>query len=128
MTNQLASTIGRPVAPAGSRALSSLARGSTANLVGAIVTAITTFAGTIVVTRGLSQANAGVFFSMTSLFLLATITGQLGTGTGLVYFLSRCRALNTPHLISGYVRAALRGRIRRVRPQLELLLRVVRER
>src|SRR3954452_15877848 len=108
MTNQLAPAIGGSPAPNGSRDLSSLARGSTANLVGAFVTAVTTFAGTIGVTRGLSQASAGVFFSMTSLFLLATITGQLGTGTGLVYFLSRCRALGTPHLVSGYVRAALR--------------------
>ena len=89
------------------RALGRVARGSSANLLGALVTAITTFAVTIVVTRGVSQERAGIFFSATSLFLLATTIGQLGTGTGLVYFLSRFRALETSHLTRRYVRTAL---------------------
>lgn len=90
------------------QALGRVARGSSANLLGALVTAITTFAVTIVVTRSVSQDRAGVFFSATSLFLLATTIGQLGTGTGLVYFVARFRALGAPHLAARYVRVALR--------------------
>lgn len=107
MTGQLTERLeaGRQPVPTGS--LRSVARGSTANLFGALVTAITTFAVTILVTRGLTPADAGVFFSATSLFLLATTIGQLGTGTGLVYFLSRCRALGRQQLIANYVRVAL---------------------
>lgn len=85
-----------------------IARGSVANLAGTSVTVLANFALTITVTRGLSQARAGVFFSITSLFMIAAVAGQLGTNTGLVYFISRCRALGTPQLISGYLRAAVR--------------------
>lgn len=85
-----------------------VARGSAANLTGALVAATCAFALTVLVTRGLSKAEAGVFFSVSSLFLLGTSVGQLGTDTGLVYFLSRCRALQTPHLIGGILRSALR--------------------
>ena len=62
---------------------------------------------TIVVTAGLCPGAGRVFFSATSLFLLATTIGQLGTGTGLVYFLSRFRALETSALTRRYVRTAL---------------------
>lgn len=85
-----------------------VARGSAANLTGALVAAVCAFALTVVVTRGLSKAEAGVFFSVSSLFLLGTSVGQLGTDTGLVYFLSRCRALGSDHLVRGFVRSALR--------------------
>lgn len=91
-----------PAGPTGSAA-----RGSLANLAGAAVASAATFAGTIAVTRGLPRPAAGVFFTATSLFLLATSVGQLGTGSGLVYFFSRCRALGTPGLIPRYLRAAL---------------------
>ena len=84
------------------------ARGSTANLIGAFTFGVTNFALTIAVTHALTRANAGVFFATTSLFLLATSIGQLGTGTGLVYFLSRCRALGTTNLIGAYLRAAVK--------------------
>jgi O-antigen/teichoic acid export membrane protein len=84
-------------APSASRAavpgsLRGVARGSTANLVGAGVSALATLALTMVVTHGLPRDRAGVFFATTSLFMLATTIGQLGTNTGLVYFLSRSRA------------------------------------
>jgi O-antigen/teichoic acid export membrane protein len=84
------------------------ARGSLANLAGAAVSAAATFALTVVVTRGISRPAAGVFFTATSLFLLATSVGQLGSGSGLVYFLSRCRARGTQGLVAAYLRAALR--------------------
>lgn len=84
------------------------ARGSSINLVGAFVTALATFAMTVAVTRGTSRSAAGVFFSTTSVFLLATTVGQLGTGTSLVYFMSRCRAFGTLDLIRAYLKAAVR--------------------
>lgn len=91
-----------------SPALRRIARGGTANLVGAAVTGVAQFALTVVVTRLLSQAEAGVFFSTTSLFLLAVVVGNLGSNVGLVYFLSRCRALGRTDLIGAYLSAALR--------------------
>lgn len=76
--------------------LGGLARGSTANLVGAAVSAMAALALTIVVTRGLPQDSAGVFFAATSLFVLTVAVSQLGTNVGLVYFLSRARSLGQP--------------------------------
>lgn len=88
--------------------MSRVARGGTANLFGGVVTALSTFALTIVITRSMPRSDAGVFFSATSLFLVATTVGQLGTQTGLVYFISRARALGRPDRIDSYVRSALR--------------------
>jgi O-antigen/teichoic acid export membrane protein len=73
--------------------LGGVARGSTANLLGAGVSTVSTLGLTLAVTRGLEPSHAGVFFAVTSLFLLAAAVGQLGTNTGLVYFLSRARSL-----------------------------------
>lgn len=108
----------RTAAPGGD--LSGVARGSTANLLGAVVVALTTFGLTLVVTHGMAKSAAGVFFSATSVFVLATSIGQLGTNTGLVYFLSRLRSLGNgpgsqrvfqialrPVLIVGVLLAAL---------------------
>jgi O-antigen/teichoic acid export membrane protein len=81
-------------------------RGSTLNLVGAATSALGGFALTIVVARGMDLDGAGVFFSTTSLFLIATGIGQLGTSTGLVYFISRARSLGLTHLVSVYLRTA----------------------
>ena len=84
-----------------------IARGTTANLGGAIISGVANFALAIAVTRGFSRQDAGVFFATTSLFLLAISIGQLGTDTGLVYFVSRCRALGVREQIRGYVRTAM---------------------
>jgi len=85
-----------------------VARGSTANLLGAVVSIASTLGLTLAVTRGLSPASAGVFFAVTSLFLLTTAVGQLGTNTGLVYFLSRARSLGTPQAYRTLYRTATR--------------------
>lgn len=85
-----------------------LGRGSTANFIGSIVSAIANLGVAVAITRGMSRQDAGVFFSTTSLFMLAVALGQLGTSTGLVYFLSRARALGRPELIRPYLRAASR--------------------
>ena len=84
-----------------------IARGGALNLLGAAVTGLAGFALAVVLTHGLDRADAGVFFSTSSLFLLAMSLGQLGTPTGLVYFISRCRARGRPELVPGFLRSAL---------------------
>jgi O-antigen/teichoic acid export membrane protein len=88
--------------------LGNAGRGSILNLAGAAVSAGSGFALTIVLARVLSRTDAGVFFSATALFLLATSVGQLGTSTGLVYFVSRAGARGAVELLGPYMRAALR--------------------
>ncbi len=99
-----------PLAPRSSpdAPMGRVARGGALNLGGAVFTGLANFGLAIVLTRGLSKADAGLFFSTSSLFLLAVSVGQLGTNTGLVYFLSRCRALGRMALVRSYVRTAAR--------------------
>lgn len=98
----------RVAPPRGDQGMGKVARGSAINLIGAAVAALCTFLLTVVIARGMNRTEAGVLFSTTSLFLLATSVGQLGTDTGLVYFLSRCRALGRVDLIRSYLRSATR--------------------
>jgi O-antigen/teichoic acid export membrane protein len=88
--------------------LTRLARAGTVNLAGAIVTGVCTFGLTVVIARGVSRAEAGAFFSATSLFLVATAVGQLGTQTALVYFVARCRAAGQSAHMDAYLRIAIR--------------------
>ena len=88
--------------------MSGVARGTAANLMGAAAMAAANLAVTFMVARRLDPDDAGVFFSSTSLFLLATALGMLGTNTGLVYFIARARALGRPSAIFSYFRAGLR--------------------
>ena len=83
------------------------ARGGALNLAGALVSGVTAFALATVVTNGHTKAEAGVFFTTTSLFLLATNLGQLGTNTGLVYFLSRARGAGTLRNARRYMRMGM---------------------
>lgn len=87
--------------------LRKMARGSTLNLVGAVCTAGVNFVLVVIVAQGFSQAQAGIFFAATSLFLLVVAMGQLGTTTGMVYFISRARALGQAYLFGSYVRAGM---------------------
>lgn len=59
------------------------------------------------VTRTLSKETAGVFFALTSIFLIAETVARLGTGTGVVYAISRARALGLPERAPAFVRVAL---------------------
>lgn len=90
------------------QALQRAARGSVWNLLGSGISGITTFLLTVAVTRLASQVEAGIFFSATSLFLMATSLGQLGANTGLVYFLSGARARGELQHASTYMRTAIR--------------------
>lgn len=96
-----------PVGPARPN-MTGVARGGSANLLGAVVMAFSTFALTLTVTRGLSVETAGVLFAATSAFLLATALGQLGTNTGLVFFLSSLRPLGRSREIPAFYRTAIR--------------------
>ena len=69
--------------------MAGVARGSAINLVGSACTAVATFLLTVLMTRLLPTDAVGAFFSITSLFLLLTTLGQLGTSSGIVYFLAR---------------------------------------
>jgi O-antigen/teichoic acid export membrane protein len=102
-----ASTTGAPARGAGGSGLPGIARGGVLNLVGAGITAVTGVLLVVVVTRALPQAQAGTFFALTSLFLLAEMVARLGTGTGLVYFIARLRRLDRAAEIGAVQRAAL---------------------
>lgn len=84
------------------------ARGGVLNLATSVISAIATFGLTIAVTRALTLNVAGVFFATSSVFVLLSSIGRLGTDSSLVYFLSRCRALGLQGQVTSYVRAALR--------------------
>jgi O-antigen/teichoic acid export membrane protein len=85
--------------------LRGVARGGTLNLVAAAFAGVSGLALMVAVTQTFSKAEAGVFFAATSLFLLVVSVGQLGTSTGMVYFVSRSRALHRTARIPAYVRA-----------------------
>lgn len=84
------------------------ARGGALNLAGALVSGLSAFALAAVVTNGHSKAEAGAFFTTTALFLLATNVGQLGTNTGVVYFISRARGTGSLRNANVYMRLGMR--------------------
>src|SRR6476469_1013919 len=87
--------------------LDGLARSGLLSLVGAAVSAITGMLVVLVVTRALPKHTAGIFFALTSVFLIAEMIARLGTGTGLVYAVSRTRALGAPERSATFLRVAL---------------------
>lgn len=88
-------------------ALRSLARGGALNLAAAVVSSLANVLLVFLVARGFSLRDAGIFFAATSVFLLAVRISELGTGTGLVYFLSRFRALGRPDRMGATLRIAV---------------------
>jgi O-antigen/teichoic acid export membrane protein len=90
----------------GDRKLAEVARGSTLNLVGAVVSAGTTVVLTILVTRLFSKPVAGAFFSATSLFLIIESVTTLGAYAGAVYFIARLRLFGEEGRINVILRAA----------------------
>ena len=87
--------------------LGAVARGGVLNLVGAGTSSVANFVLVVLVTRGFDKTTAGVFFTATSVFLLGARVAELGTTTGLVYFISRFRSLGTTQRIRGSLRIAL---------------------
>ncbi|OFE15109.1 hypothetical protein BA895_08285 [Humibacillus sp. DSM 29435] len=92
----------------GGRHVARAARGGALNLAGALVSGLSAFALAAVVTNGHSKAEAGAFFTTTALFLLATNIGQLGTNTGVVYFISRARGTGSLRNAGVYMRLGMR--------------------
>ena len=88
--------------------LRSVARGGVLNLVGAAVSTLAGLVLTVAVARLVPQATAGVYFSVTALFVVLAMVGRLGSGTGLVYFTSRMRSLRRYADIRVYTRIATR--------------------
>jgi O-antigen/teichoic acid export membrane protein len=82
-------------------------RGGAFNLAGAGVSAVFAIVLSIVVARGLSQSDTGMFFAATSFFLIMAAIARLGTPLGLVYFLSRLRELGQTDQVGAVVRTAL---------------------
>lgn len=102
------STVVGPAAGTGRQVgLGGVARGGVLNLAAAGFSGLAGLAITTLVARGLGHAQAGVFFSATSAFLLAQMLAKLGTDTGLVYWLARLRAVRRFDLLHRLLRRAL---------------------
>src|SRR5215510_619357 len=91
----------------GQARLQEVARGSTLNLVGAGVAAVTTLGLTVLVTRQFSRPVAGAFFTAISAFLIVEAVASLGANVGLVYFIARLRSLGGERRIPTIMRAAV---------------------
>jgi O-antigen/teichoic acid export membrane protein len=102
-----AARAGRGTRAPGGKKLAEVARGSTLNLVGVAVSAATTLALTVLVTRLFSGPVAGTFFSATSLFLIIESVASLGAFSGVVYFIARLRLLGEEDRINAILRAAI---------------------
>jgi O-antigen/teichoic acid export membrane protein len=83
-----------------------LARGSALNLAGAVISGVAGLALVVVATRALGLAEAGRFFTVTSVFLVLQTVARLGADVGLVYFVARFRALEQEDRIGASLRAA----------------------
>lgn len=83
-----------------------MVRRGVAGLTGAGVSALAQFLVVVVVTRAFSAEQAGAFFSVTALALMAAGVAKLDAGNGLVYFIARAKTYDYRG-ISGYVRAAM---------------------
>jgi O-antigen/teichoic acid export membrane protein len=95
-------------APPERDSLQAVARGGSVNLAGAAVTTVANLLLSVVVARAVSTADAGIFFSITSLLLLLATLGRLGTNGGAVYFLPRLRVLGSAAEIDRAVRLSVR--------------------
>lgn len=84
-----------------------IARGSMAYLVGTAASMVSTLLLVVLVSRNASPSTAGIFFGITSIFLIAELTSRWGTDLSAVYFVSRWRATGDQQLI----RPGLRGAI-----------------
>lgn len=91
----------------GGGALGSLARGSSLNLLGFILSGFFGLVLSFVVARKLHAVGAGVFFSAVSIFTILTNVAELGADTGVVRFVSRYRELGQQRDLRRMLYAAL---------------------
>jgi O-antigen/teichoic acid export membrane protein len=87
--------------------LAGVARGGVINLAGAVVSAASSVALTVIVTRNFSKSVVGTFFVAISLFLIVEAVTNLGAYNGTIYFIARVRALNAERRIPAIIRATL---------------------
>ncbi|WP_343444394.1 MATE family efflux transporter [Micromonospora schwarzwaldensis] len=87
--------------------LGGAARQGFANLLGVGLAAVAGFGLNIVIARGWSVREAGMFFAATSAFMIAASAARLGTDVGTVYFVSRQRTLDRRDQIRGTILAGL---------------------
>jgi O-antigen/teichoic acid export membrane protein len=73
--------------------LTTLARGSALNLVGAVATGLLHFVLLVVVTRGLGAQGTGAFYEAVALFMILSSAAALGSDVGLSRMVPRYRAL-----------------------------------
>lgn len=73
--------------------LRKLGRGSTVNLAGSLVTAALSLVLPVLVTRGLTQDDAGLFFQVTALFTILISVGTVGADIGVVRAIPQALAL-----------------------------------
>lgn len=69
------------------RQAASLARGGSLNLAGAAANGLLQLALVVIVTNGISPADAGLFFAATSAFLIFGAVAEMGAGTGVLRWL-----------------------------------------
>jgi len=87
--------------------LARIARGGALNLVGGVTAGISGFVLTVIVTHGWDPTTAGLLFSSTSLFLILSATGLLGTDTGLARYVLRYEAQGRGNDVSTLLKTAL---------------------
>ncbi|GAA2283861.1 hypothetical protein GCM10010149_31360 [Nonomuraea roseoviolacea subsp. roseoviolacea] len=105
MASLTRSVLRRPL-PGAASPLGQVARAGAAGLAGAVAGALAQFLLVVVVTRAFSAEQAGAFFTMTALALMAAGVAKLDAGNGLVFFIARAATYDYRG-ISGYIRAAL---------------------
>ncbi len=91
----------------GRAGLARVARGGVVNLAGAVISAASSVALTIIVTRNFSKSAVGTFFVAMSLFLIVEAVTNLGAYNGTIYFIARVRALNAERRIPAIIRATV---------------------
>jgi O-antigen/teichoic acid export membrane protein len=84
--------------------LRSLARGSALNLAGSMVAAVLNLALPVIITRGLTREDAGVFFQATALFTILVSVGTIGADTGVLRSLPRAIATGRTEQLMPYLR------------------------
>lgn len=87
--------------------LGRIARGGSLNLVGSVVSAVSSFLLVVAVANAFDENTAGMLFAATSLFVILEALSGLGTDTGLARFLLRYEAQGRYGDVVTAIRAAL---------------------
>ncbi|HEV2370547.1 MAG TPA: polysaccharide biosynthesis C-terminal domain-containing protein [Streptosporangiaceae bacterium] len=91
----------------GQNQLGQVARSSSLNLIGALMSALSTTGITVLVTRAFPKETAGAFFAASSAYFIVKTLATLGANNGLVYFIARLRALGEDRRLQAIMRSAV---------------------